>query len=50
MPFYLELADLLVEPGDEGFIGFLAFLVVPAENAGRRACGTKRPPILMSLI
>jgi hypothetical protein len=29
------LADLLVEPGDEDRIGFLAFFVVAAEDAGR---------------
>ena len=33
IPFHFQLADLLVEPGDEGQFGFLAFLVVPAENS-----------------
>jgi len=34
-PLHVQLADLLVKPGNEGFIGFLAFLVLPVENAGR---------------
>ena len=35
IPFHFQLADLLVEPGDEDRIGFLALFVVAAEDAGR---------------
>jgi len=38
-PFHLELADLLVEPGDGGGVPILALVLVPVkdavENAGR---------------
>ena len=32
-PFYLELADLLVEPGDDGGVPILALVLVPVEDA-----------------
>ena len=35
IPYHLQLADLLVEPGNEGFMGFLSFLVVLAKEGGR---------------
>ena len=35
IPLHLQLADLLVEPGNKGVIGLLPFALVPVEDAGR---------------
>jgi len=35
IPLNLQLANLLVEPGEKGLIALLALVVVPIEDAGR---------------